>query len=120
MLQERRKNRRVKEDFSILCKIYRKVELEVDMSKIIDVSLSGVSFLSNIPMTSNDILQMVFRIPPAFKERIELFGRVIESKQKTPLEFKTRVAFINISPAVDITLNRLIEGACKSLITKKK
>jgi len=119
-MEERRKNKRVREDFSILCKIYRKLGLEVEMSKIIDVSKSGVSFLTNIPMSERDILQMVFRIPPSFKERIELFGRVIESKQETPSEFKTRVAFIYISPEADTLLNCLIEGARKSMITKKK
>ncbi len=111
VVQEKRKDKRVKEDFSILCRIFRKIQTDVSVSRIMDISKSGISFLTDNQMTKNDILQMIFRIPPDFKEKVELFGRVIESEPEQESVFKTRVAFIDINPQAKNTLNRIIEQA---------
>ena len=111
MAQEKRKSQRVKEDFSILCKIFRKTELEGTVSKIIDISKSGVAFFTNNPLSKNDLLQMTFRTPPDFKEKIELFGRVIDSQKVTETNFKTRVTFIDIGANAKTILNSFIEQA---------
>jgi len=109
--EERRRDKRVKEDFSVLCKVFRTVELVANISRIIDISRRGVCFLTDHPLAKDDIVQMIFRIPPDFKERVELYGRIVESTRETEKTFRTRVAFIEIEPDVHIILNRIIEQA---------
>jgi hypothetical protein len=111
MTEERRKDKRVKEDFSILCKIFRKIELEGSVSKIIDISKTGIAFQTNTPVAKNDIVQMILRIPPDFQEKIEIFGRIVDSEPITDSEFKIRVSFINIAQPTQENLTRIIEQA---------
>ena len=109
MAQEKRKDMRVKEDFSVLCKIFRKTELDISLSRIIDISKSGISFFTDNPLAPGDILQLILRIPPDYKEKVELFGRVIESLSAQPAGFKTRVMFLTIDAHAEATLKRLVE-----------
>lgn len=111
MAQEKRKDKRIKGNFGILSKIYREIELEGHLSKISDISKSGLSFLTDTPLMNNDILQITFRIPPDFKQRIELFGRVVDTQAADPSadirEYKVRVAFIQIQPRAQDLLQKL-------------
>ena len=109
MPQEKRKDKRVKEDFSILCKIFRKTTISGNVSRIIDISLSGMAFVTDNPLTQDDILEIIFRIPPSFKEKVELFGRVIDCRPGKESNFKTRVIFIDISERAKTLLAHLIE-----------
>lgn len=109
MVEEKRRDKRVKENFGILCKIYERTELEGNLSKIVDVSKYGLCFIADSELDRNHILEIILRVPPTFKEKIELFGRVIKSEQISAAEFKTRVAFIDIPPKARNTLNQLIE-----------
>ena len=108
-MQERRKYRRADEDFYILCKTFRKVELDAQVFKILDISQGGLSFLGRDLHTKDDLLQIVLRIPPDFKEKIELFGRVINSQEDKGQYFKTHVAFIDIPFSTKTILTRIIE-----------
>ena len=80
-----------------------------DVSKIIDISKSGLSFLTPQEFLRNDILQMIFRLPPDFKEKIEILGRVVESVPTVQRGFKTRVSFINVDPGAKTMLSQMIE-----------
>ena len=113
MAQEKRKDKRVKEDFSILFKIFRKTELDGNVSRLIDISKSGASFVTDTQLTKNDILHLIFRIPPDFKNKAELFGRVIDSQAENSGSFKTRVAFIDIDSNARTILSRIIEQTNK-------
>lgn len=113
MAQEKRKDQRVKEDFSILCKIFRKTELDGNVSRLIDISKSGASFSTDTQLTKSDILHLIFRIPPDFKEKVELFGRVIDSQEENEGSFKTRIAFIDIDANAKAILSRIIEQTNK-------
>lgn len=111
MVQEKRKSKRVKEDFSILCKTYRKIELEGTVSKILDISLSGLAFLTNTRFLKGDLLQIIFRIPPDFQEKIELFGRIVDAEPTIETGLKIRVAFLGIDSNTISILNRIIDQA---------
>ena len=79
-MQEKRKDQRVKKDFIILCRIYERTDLEVDLSKIVDISKSGLCFLTGAPITPQHLLELTFRFPPDFKEKIQLYARAIDSQ----------------------------------------
>ena len=111
MAEEKRKDKRVKEDFSILCKIFRKIELEGNVSKIIDISRHGVAFQTDTPFLKDDIAQIIFRIPPDFQKKVELYGRIVDSVQTADSGFKIRVAFIDIGEPTQQILVRIIEQA---------
>ena len=111
MALERRQDRRVKEDFSILCRIYEKKPIDPNVSRIIDISRRGVCFLLDNRLAKNNILQMIFRLPPDFKEKIEIFGRVVDSQPQADKFHITRVAFIDIDEKAKAILNRIIERA---------
>ena len=113
MADEKRKSKRVRDNFSILCRIFRKTELEGNVSRIIDISKHGVAFYTNNAIKRDDILQMTFRTPPDFKEKIEIFGRVLESKQETETNFKARVAFINMDSTAESILGNIINRVSK-------
>ena len=110
MTDEKRKEKRVKQDFSILCRIYERTELESDVSKIFDISKSGVCFFTDTPCEKNNIVQLIFRIPPDFREKVEVFGRIVEA-QHTFVGYKTRVSFIGIPPDVEAGLEKIIAHA---------
>lgn len=109
MVQEKRKEKRIKEDFSILCRVFRKIALDGQISRIINLSKSGMAFLTDYKLTKNDILQIALRLPPHFQEKAELFGRVVDSSSETQADFKVRVTFIDIDPSQKLLLNNLIE-----------
>lgn len=111
MPEEKRKDRRVKEDFGVLFKTFQKAELEGIVSHITDISKSGLSFFSDNELTKNDILQLTFRIPPDFKDKIEIYARIVDCQPDAKNGFKIRAAFIDIDPAARAVLSRLIERA---------
>ena len=111
MSEEKRKAKRVKEDFSILCRVFRKIELEGSVLKIIDISQGGIAFWTDTPFAQNDVLQIMFRIPPDFQEKLELYGRVIDAVPTVSSGFKIRAAFINMDEPTRTTLARMIEQA---------
>ena len=108
-MQEKRKYKRIKANFGILCKEFRRIDLDTEISRILDISKGGVSFLANHQLLEGDILQMILRIPPHFKEKVELFGRVVASEQDQEALFKTRVAFIEMDPLAKTILSRMTE-----------
>ena len=107
--QEKRKDKRVRKEFGLLYKAYREIKVEQNLSHIIDISKSGLSFLTPQEFLRNDILQMIFRLPPDFKEKIEILGRVVESVPTVQRGFKTRVSFINVDPGAKTMLSQMIE-----------
>ena len=111
MAQEKRRDKRVREDFSILCRMYTRNEMEGDVSRILDISKSGLCFLGETQFRKNDIMQIMLRVPPDFREKIEIFGRIIESQKMTETDFKTRVAFIDILPETKTALDNIIAQA---------
>jgi len=111
MVEEKRKDKRVKENFSILCKVFRKIELEGNVSKIIDISKHGVAFQTDAPFLKDDVVQMIFRIPPDFQEKIEIHGRVVDVVPTISSGLKIRVAFIDIGEPTQQILTRIIEQA---------
>ncbi len=111
MAQEKRKDTRVKEDFSILFRIFRQITLDGQISRIVDISKSGMAFIIDTRLTKDDILQIMLRIPPDFKEKIELCGRVVDISQGTDPHFKVRVNFIDIDASKKVLLANLIENA---------
>lgn len=110
MFQEKRQSKRVKEDFNILCRIFRRMELDASVSRIVDISKGGICFLFDSPITPGDLLQITFRIPPTFKEKAELFGRAVACNDDKG-HFKVRVAFIDIPAETKSNLERLIQQA---------
>ena len=108
-MQEKRKEQRVKKDFGILCRIYERTELDGDMSKIIDISKSGLCFLTSNQLSPYHLLELNFRMPPDFKEKIQLYGRVVDSQKENDNEFRIRVAFIDIPRASRVALEQFIE-----------
>ena len=111
MTQEKRKDKRIKENFSVLCRIFRKITLDGQVSRIVDISKSGMAFIVDTRLTKDDILQIALRIPPQFKEKVELFGRVVDATVQTDSNFKVRVNFIDIDPAKKMLLAHLIDNA---------
>lgn len=109
MVEEKRRDKRVKEDFGILCKIYERTELEGNLSKIVDIGRYGLCFIADSELGPQYILGINFRVPPDFKEKIEIFGRVIQSERISEQEFKTRVAFIDISEQTKDILDKIID-----------
>ncbi len=97
MGKEKRRAKRVKENFSIICKVYSKTELGGELLRLIDMSTTGLSFTAEDELSKNDILQLAFRVPPDLKLKIEIFGRVVGCEKTDEGKFATRVAFIDIS-----------------------
>ncbi len=108
MGQEKRQSARIKGDFGILCKIYKKIDLESTLSHIYDISGRGVSFMLDSPLEKDNLLQMTFRIPPDFKERIDIFGQIIQS-EKQGKGFRIRVAFIDMDERTKTILSRIAQ-----------
>ena len=109
MSQEKRKDKRIKEDFSILCKTFRKTTLDGHVSRIIDISKSGMAFFTDNQLLKDDVLQIIFRLPPDFKEKVDIFGRVLECLRDIDGSFRTRIVFIDINLQAKDLLGRLIE-----------
>ncbi len=107
--EERRKEQRVKKDFSMICKAYRKTDIESDLSRITDLSLKGLSFISDGKLDDNVILQIIFRVPPDFKEKIELFAKIVNCSETDSNKFRISVTFIDMNPNIQNLLNRVIE-----------
>lgn len=111
MPDEKRKSQRIKENFSILCsKIYREIELEGNLSKVIDISTHGLSFTTAFQLLKGDILQIIIRIPPAFQEKVEVYGKVIECQKANETEFKVRTSFLDVTGEAENILNRLTQA----------
>ena len=119
-MQEKRKDQRIKDNFIILCRIYERTDLEVDLSKIVDISKSGLCFLTSASITSQHLLELTFRFPPDFKEKIQLYGRVIDSQKESDTEYKTRVVFIDTPQASKAALEKFIEQTRQSESQKKQ
>ncbi|MFA5059472.1 MAG: PilZ domain-containing protein [Candidatus Omnitrophota bacterium] len=107
MSEERRKDPRIKEDFSILCQVYRKVSAEGNPSKVLDISHVGICFLADREIAKDDVIRITLRVPPDFKEKAELFGRVIESIRAEDGNFKTRAAFFDLSAGAKNSIDHL-------------
>ena len=108
MFEEKRRSKRVKENFSILCRVFQRIELDVSVSRLVDISQGGMCFLFDNPVSPGDLLQISFRIPPTSKEKAELFGRVVACNDDKG-RFKIRIAFIDIPAATKANLDRLID-----------
>ena len=119
-MQEKRKDQRVKKDFIVLCRIYKRIDLDVDLAKIVDISKSGLCFLTSTPITSQHLLELIFRIPPDFKEKIQLYGRVIDFQKESDTEYKTRVIFIETPQASKTALEKFIEQTRQNESQKKR
>ena len=121
MSHEKRKEQRVKEDFSMLCKLYRKTPIQGSVPRILDISKSGLCMMSDSRFETGDIMQLIMRIPPDFKEKIEIFSRIIESFQTKNGRFKTRAVFIEVSPAAKASIEKIIQQAnFKSALKRKE
>ncbi len=108
-MQEKRKYQRIHQDFSIVCKVFKRVETDSYAFRIIDISIGGLSFLGSDLFTKDDLLQIILRIPPTFKDKIEVFGRIVDSQKTEDNLFKTHVALIDISPLTRAALSGMIE-----------
>lgn len=109
MAQEKRKEKRIEENFGVLFKAYQPIELEGNVSRIMDISKSGLAFLTDTKLDKNDILQLIFRIPPNFKEKVEIYARVVDCLLEGKGHFRIRAAFIDIDPQSRSVLTHLIE-----------
>lgn len=120
MAEEKRKDKRIQEDFGVLFKAFQQIELEGIVSHITDISKSGLSFLIDNKLVKNDILQLTFRVPPDFKEKVEIYARTVDCQPEIQGGFKIRAAFIDIDPKARAILSRLIEQASFKEILKNK
>jgi len=108
MFKEKRQTKRIKEDFNIFCRVFRRVEFDASVSQIVDIGKGGICFQADNPITPGDLILMILRMPPTCKEKVELYGRVVACEPKDR-QFKIHVAFIDIAPATKATLERIIE-----------
>jgi len=69
MVEEKRRDKRIKEDFGILCKIYERTELEGNLSRIVDIGKYGLCFIADNELGPHYILEINFRVPRILKKR---------------------------------------------------
>ncbi|MFH1360515.1 MAG: PilZ domain-containing protein [Candidatus Omnitrophota bacterium] len=111
MGEERRQEKRIRENFGLICKVFSKTELEADLSKIVDFSQKGLCFIGDDQIGQEDILQLMFRVPPDFKKKVEIFGRVVRTQDIGDRKFKISVAFIDFPEETKTILKNSIQQA---------
>ncbi len=109
---ERRKSKRIKVSFVVS---YRPLEKEEysDLSQTRNFSEGGILLTTNTPFKEGTLLKMFIRVPMV-REKINVIGRVIESKEVVKnLIYETRIGFQDVDEKTSRILKETVGGFVK-------